>query len=245
MKHIDRIAPTRRPKGPVAGYQRWSDLVFLHWPVPLEALRPLVPESLSIDTYDGVAWVGIVPFAMRDVRPSRFWPKGMGFNFLETNVRTYVHVEGEDPGVYFFSLDAASWPAVKVARSMWSLPYHEAKMDYHLEGVRYRYDTTRKRANASLSLELTLGGKMEAAAPDSLEFFLFERYLLHVERRGSLMTGQVHHSPYPTRKAKVERCEQSLLRAAGFDVDGLPHLAHYSAGVDVDIFALRRRAHYG
>ena len=117
---IDRTGPTLRPNRPVRGYQKWRSLLFLHWPVPLETLRPLVPKSLEIDLYDGVAWVGVVPFAMFGVR-SRWWPPYQAFDFLETNVRTYVHHQGQ-PGVYFFSLDAASALAVWAAGGSGSCP---------------------------------------------------------------------------------------------------------------------------
>jgi uncharacterized protein YqjF (DUF2071 family) len=127
MEMIDRIAPTRRPAGEVRGYQRWRDLLFLHWIVPEQALRALVPASLQIDTYGGNAYVGLVPFLMLGVRPA-WLPEQLGFDFLEANLRTYVHVDGRDPGVYFFSLEAASWLAVRAARLGWGLPYHHARM---------------------------------------------------------------------------------------------------------------------
>src|SRR5688572_18438599 len=95
-REIDRITLTLRPARPIVGYQRWRDLLFLHWPIPVEVLRPLVPEPLSIDTYEGVAYVGLVPFWMIGVRPT--WaPERSAFRFLETNVRTYTHLEGRDP----------------------------------------------------------------------------------------------------------------------------------------------------
>jgi uncharacterized protein YqjF (DUF2071 family) len=101
MEPIDRITPTQRPSRKTQGYQRWRDLLFLHWTVPEQVLRSLVPPALEIDTYGGDAYVGLVPFAMLGVRP--VWlPERMGFDFLETNVRTYVHTGGRDPGVYFF-----------------------------------------------------------------------------------------------------------------------------------------------
>ena len=107
---IDRIAPTRRPAGTAAGFQRWRSLLFLHWPVPVEVLRSLIPAELDLDLHDGVAYVGVVPFAMQGIRP--WWcPEALAFNFLETNVRTYV-LNGGKPGVYFFSLDANSRAAV-------------------------------------------------------------------------------------------------------------------------------------
>ena len=137
---IDRIAPTRRPRGPAAGTQRWRDLLFVHWPVPAASLRPLVPRRLEIDTFEGTAFLGIVPFAMEGVR-FRGTPEALGMAFLETNVRTYVHVEGRDPGVYFFSLDAASLLAVVTARVTFGLPYFFADMEMRREDRTVSYGT--------------------------------------------------------------------------------------------------------
>ena len=126
MVVIDRVSPTHRPSGPARGYQQWRSLLFLHWPVPINVLRLLVPAELELDLLDGVAYVGVVPFVMQGVRP-RWWPQRGAFEFLETNVRTYVHHQGR-PGVYFFSLDAASRLAVWAARRFWGLPYFHAEM---------------------------------------------------------------------------------------------------------------------
>ncbi len=239
MSTIDRITATRRPEGKAAGYQAWQDLFFLHWPVPHEALRPLVPPELELDAFDGQAWVGLVPFAMRTIRPWRWWPRALAFDFLETNLRTYVHVAGRDPGVYFFSLEASSWLAVRAARALWSLPYHHARMSMTRAGDRVDYTTTRRAGGATLHLEASVGAPLGPQAPDSLEFFLFERYLLHTVGRGRLLTGQVHHTPYPVHAATVHRCEQTLDRAAGLDLSGPPPLTHFAPGVTVDMFALR------
>src|SRR5215213_9215217 len=103
---IDRVAPTRRPPRHPVMYQVWSHLLFLHWAVPVAALRPLVPPGLEIDTFDGRAYVGLIPFTMTGVRPAGI-PAIPGFSDAhEVNVRTYVHRDGRDPGVWFFSLDA-------------------------------------------------------------------------------------------------------------------------------------------
>ena len=122
---MDRLSPTYQPNRKVGGHQKWRQLLFMHWPVPIEELRPLVPERLSLDLWEGKAYLGVVPFIMRDVAP--WWlPSFFAFNFLETNLRTYVHLDGEEPGVYFFSLDAASRLAVWAARMGWGLPYFYA-----------------------------------------------------------------------------------------------------------------------
>ncbi len=213
---IDRIAPTLRPYNPVVGFQRWRDLLFLHWPVPIEVLRPLVPVQLGIDTFEGVAYVGLVPFWMIGVRP--WWaPERVAFRFLETNVRTYVHVDGLDPGVYFFSLEAASRVAVAVARAQFGLPYFWASMRMRRAGQRIEYRTRRLLGgHARSQVTFEPGEHLGASAPGTLEHFLIERYYLHVWRRGKLWRGQVHHTPYPVQRARVLSLRDELIGAAGF-----------------------------
>lgn len=237
---IDRIAPTRRPTGPVRGYQRWRTLLFLHWPVPEEALRALLPRPLEIDTFEGQAYVGIVPFAMQGVRP-RWAPEALSFDFLETNVRTYVHVEGRDPGVFFFSLDAASRIAVTAARAGWSLPYFYAAMNLERDGDEVRYSLHRRSGDRPrMQVRYEIGEPLGPSEPESLRFFLAERYLLYVERGGRLWSGQVHHTPYPVQSARVLSLEEQLVSAAGLPApDGPPPLAHFAEGVDVDVYALK------
>ena len=245
---MDRIAPTRRPKRTVAGYQRWSELLFLHWPVKESDLRQIVPRSLTIDVFDGYAYVGLVPFAMSGVRPTSWWPRALSFEFLETNLRTYVHVAGRDPGVYFFSLDAASWLAVKGARWGWGLPYFHARMSSRRDGDVLTYHSRRKRrANrhslGHVEVSCRITDDLGVSHPDTLEHFLFERYLLHVVRGQHLYTGQVHHTPYSVRLATLEHCEQGLAQAWNIPIamSETPPLVHYSPGVDVEIFSLQKQ----
>jgi uncharacterized protein YqjF (DUF2071 family) len=239
---IDRLSPTRRPARRPVGYQSWRELLFLHWPVSTEALRPLVPAQLSLDLYQGVAYVGLTPFVVQYARAA--WaPHPFSLDFLETNVRTYVHFDGRDPGVYFFSLDAASRIAVAGARAAFGLPYWHARIRRHRHdgvtdyGVR-RLSHTRPR----LTVTYQLGQPLGAADPGTLEHFLVERYLLHVERRGALWTTQVHHSHYPLQQAQVLEIRDELIRAAGLpEPGGPPPLVHYAPGVDVEIFPPQRR----
>ena len=238
---MDRIAPTRRPEGPNAGTQRWRDLLFLHWEVPAKALRPLVPAALDLDLHDGVAYVGLVPFAMEGVRP-RFLPRGTGLSFLETNVRTYVSFRGGAPGVYFFSLEAASWLAVQVARAQWGLPYFHARMTRHITQTsggetRIDYHSVRRGGGPRLDVSWTVDAPLGPAAPDTIEHFLLERYYLYVARSGHLYRGQVHHPPYPAAAADVHHVKDELVGAAGLpSVSSTPVFAHCSAGVDVEVF---------
>ena len=236
---IDRVAPTRRPAGPARGYQRWLELLFAHWPVPRELLRPLVPAALELDDFEGTCYVGIVPFRMEGVRPA--WaPEALAFSFLETNVRTYVHVAGRDPGVFFFSLDAASRIAVRTARLVWNLPYFHARMSAEHRGARCDYRMHRtERPAAALDVSWERGEALGPSLPGSFEHFLLERYLLYVERGGRLWSGQVHHAPYPAHRPEVGDIEQTLLSAAGLGSGhGAPPVVHCSPGVEVEIFDL-------
>lgn len=253
-RSIDRIAPTRRPDGRPAGYQRWRQLSFLHWRVPVAGLRRLVPGPLAIDTFDGEAFVGIVPFTMHGVRP-RWAPAVPGVSsFHETNLRTYVHRDGADPGVWFFSLDAANRLAVALARAFWHLPYHHAQMTLVAGEREIRYSSRRSRAGRRAderSSRRDADGAMFAgtcrpigepgpARPGTLEHFLAERYLLYAQRRdGGLRIGQVHHAPYPLQTAELTDWDESLLAAAGIARPAAPPLVHFASGVDVEVFALR------
>jgi uncharacterized protein len=234
---IDRISPTRRPAGKAAGFQRWRSLLFLHWPAPVEVLRSLVPAELSLDLHDGVAYVGVVPFGMQGVRP--WWcPEAFAFHFLETNVRTYV-LNGDKPGVYFFSLDANSRVAVFAARTGWGLPYHYARMEMSRSGDEIRYRTRRTSTGAAHQVRYQLGENLGPSQPVTLEHFLIERYLLFVKHKGQLLTGRVHHTPYPVQKVHLLEVHDELMAAAGVRVTcQLPALAYYSPGVDVEIFSL-------
>lgn len=235
---IDRIGPTNRPARRARGFQKWRSLLFMHWPVPVETMRRLVPESLELDLYEGVAYVGVVPFAMQGVRP-RWWPASLAFNFLETNVRTYV-CQGDQPGVYFLSLEAASGLAVWAARQFWGLPYYHADMSMNRHAEEVRYETVRRRTDVRHEVRYQVEEQLGPSQPGSLEFFFLERYLLFVERNEKTYAGQVYHTPYPAHRAEVLEVKDGLLSAAGVEgCVGLPTFAHYSPGVDVEVFDLR------
>jgi len=224
---IDRLAPTRRPEGKAAGFQKWRNLLFVHYALDAEIVRALVPPSLELDLWEGQAHVGLVPFEMKDIR-SAWMPRPSALNFLETNVRTYVHKNGE-PGVFFFSLEASSWLAVQVARTGWGLPYFHATMSTDGQGT---YRSTRKSGGAMVDAKWTLGELLGPSTPGTYEHFVLERYLLFSKHGKELRKGQVHHVPYPAQRVTLERWQQSLFPQA----TGQPFAAHFSSGVDVEVF---------
>ncbi len=240
------------PEGRPAGYQTWSDLLFLHWRVPADELRPLIPRELAIDTYDGSAWVGIVAFDMSNIRPWWFPPVPGVSYFRETNVRTYVRSANGTPGVWFFSLDASNALAVFIARWKWNLPYFRANMQIVRNGnsIGYRsYRPSRDDGLGRLNVQAEIGDLWNSAddsslvglaQPESLEYFLVERYSLFCESpNGTLYEGRVYHRPYPIKQATVTGLEESLLEPSQIQAGSdLAHAA-FSDGVDVEVFPLR------
>lgn len=237
---IDRIAPTRAPEQAQVLWQTWADLLFVHWELPAEVLAPHLPRGLTLDTFEGRAFVGVVPFTMKDIRPV-YLPAVPGISdFHETNVRTYVHVEGRDPGVWFFSLDAASRLGVFLGRSWFKLPYHHARMDLVHGDGEIRHDTQRSAdPKARCHARYTPRGPVRTAEPCTLEHFLLERYILYTQRGGALVQGRVHHTPYPFQDVALHELDETLVAAAGVTrPEGPPALRHYSSGVRVRIYPL-------
>ena len=246
---IDRFAPTRRPARRVVMYQGWRDLTFLHWSFSPDVIRPLIPHGLELDLFEGRAYVGLVPFTMLGVRPAGLPPVRGLSRFHETNVRTYVHFQGRDPGVWFFSLDAANPTAVRVARGLFHLAYHYARMFLEREQTALTetsnailYAGVRRWPGpvpASYLIRAEAVGPVQPAHPGTLEFFLAERYLLYTVWRDQIYQGQVHHTPYPLQACRVHTLHETLMASAGIARPSEQPLAHFSPGVDVEIFSLR------
>jgi len=245
---IDRSSLTQRPLRRHVMYQEWRHLTFLHWEVPVELLRPLVPRALELDLYQGRAFIGLVPFTMCGVRPIGVPSIPLFSRFHETNVRTYVHFQGRDPGVWFFSLDAANPLAVVLARAWYRLPYFHARMSLIRSGFQTEgsgevvtYSSRRLRSGSSPAecrVSCRPGGPIAPAEPGTLEHFLAERYLLYTEYRGRLLSGRVFHTPYPLQSAEVLDLEETLLSVAGLPRPDHAPLAHFSPGVRVRVYPL-------
>lgn len=230
--------------------QRWRDLLFIHWAVEPALIRPFIPADLELDLFEGRAFLGLVPFTMTGVRPVSLPPVRGLSSFHETNVRTYVHSGGKDPGVWFFSLDAANRVAVLLARMLFHLPYWSARMflEHESRGAIdgpgcILYAGTRSwqgPSSASYLIRAEVTGPVEPARPGTLEHFLAERYWLYTRWRDRTYQGQVHHTPYPLQKATVLSLDETMLEASGLVRPAGSPLVHYARGVDVDVFPLRR-----
>ena len=230
--------------------QKWRDLLFIHWPINPEALRPLIPSPLELDLFEGTAYVGLVPFTMTGVRPVGL-PAVAGLSsFHETNVRTYVRLADRDPGVWFFNLEAANSIAVRLARRLFHLPYHYARMflehesDATAPSSQRRSSTPAHAAGLVRCQRRTPSGPSPSArsnrprpAPSNTSWSNAISSSPH--GKVELYQGRVHHTPYPLQSAKLLSLDETLLAAAGIERPEIAPLAHFAAGVNVEVFPLR------
>jgi uncharacterized protein YqjF (DUF2071 family) len=223
----------------------WRDLLFMHWPVGAEVLRPLVPPALSLDTFDGSAWLGIVPFRMTGVRP-RFVPAVRPLSdFPEINLRTYVTAGGR-PGIWFFSLDAHNPVAVRLARATFHLPYFDAEMSCVASGNGVLYRSVRADSGAQpaeFAARYGPSGEPFESGPGTLENFLTERYCLYAAyRRGNVRRGDVHHHLWPLQPAQAEVEKLAMTEQIGVTLPDAAPLLHFSERLDVLAWLPRRIA---
>jgi uncharacterized protein YqjF (DUF2071 family) len=217
-------------------HQRWTNLLFAHWPVSPERLRPLIPPSLALDTFDGTAWVGVIPFHMSNVRPRYVPPLPWVSAFHELNVRTYVRV-GDRAGVWFFSLDASNPLAVRAARAAVHLPYYDARMQMNVgadDSVTYRSDRTHGGAPAAMfEGHYRPEGAVYRAAPGTLDHFLVERYELFSTAPHGLISVRIAHPSWPLQRASAHITRNTMAAAAGIHLTGEPAHLHFAKRVDV------------
>jgi hypothetical protein len=227
--------------------QQWHDLLFAHWPIPVATLRALVPPTLDLDTFDGAAWIGVVPFRMAGVRP-RLAPAVPWLSaFPELNVRTYVKARPPAPprpGVFFFSLEAANPLAVIIARRWFKLPYFHAQMQLADTGSQFAY-RSRRTHRAAPAADFVGAywpvGPSFTAQSGTLEHWFTERYSLYTaDGRGRTLIGEIHHLPWPLQPAEADIQVNTMTAASGITLPDTPPLLHFAHHLNVLIWPLRR-----
>lgn len=215
-------------------FQSWVCLTFLHWQYPAEAIRPLLPSGLQPDTFGGAAWIALTPFTVAGLRPPLLPALPWISTFPEMNLRTYVRGPQGGPGIWFFSLEAASWAAVLGARVSYGLPYRWADMRVNCGSQEIEYVSRRRFSAARATIVVRPGAAIE---PDELEVFLTARFRLYSALAGRLVFADVEHAPWPLASATLLRFEQNLIEYSGLPKpDGEP-LVHFSPGVRVRVGA--------
>jgi uncharacterized protein YqjF (DUF2071 family) len=228
--------PWPLPTGQPAMTMTWRNLLFAHWPLPPDALRSKIPPSLELETFDGAAWIGIVPFEMRNVGPYRIPRTPWRSAFPELNVRTYVRA-GDHSGVFFFSLDAANPVAVRLARRWFYLPYFNARMSVLTDGEWIDYRSERRHRGfpgGEFLGRYRPSGEVRRSTSGTLDHWLTERYCLYsVDRAGRARRGDINHAPWPLQPAIAEIGLNSVVDAHGIVLPDLPPLLHFAKRLDV------------
>lgn len=215
----------------------WDELTFIHWPFRPEAVQRLLPKGLEVETIDGRAWVGVVPFFLRVGLP-HVRPVPWLSCFAETNVRTYVRSADGERGIWFFSLDAARLGAVLVARATYRIPYFWSQMGLERDGSTIRYSCRRRwprPRGARSTATIEIGDLYQPAELSDLDHLLTARWALYSAPLSGLHVARAHHQPWPLHRAQLTHLYDELVVAAGLpDPEGTP-LVHYSPSVEVRI----------
>ena len=218
--------------------QGWTELAYFHWAYEPEVVQRRLPAGVTIDTFDGSAWVGLIPFEMRDVQLGPTPPVPWLGTFIEINVRTYVVDSLGRRAVWFFSLDVPRSAIVAVARSVFALPYCWARASHVRDADEHRYEMRRRwprRAGASAEMSFAVGDAIPDDDVSYLDHFLTARWALITQRRSRLLCGQVRHPRWPLHRVEDVHIDQSVIEAAGLPSPVGSPRALYSPGVDVEV----------
>lgn len=236
---VEPITPhPSTPNRRVVLRQQWVELAYFHWRYEPEIIQQRLPAGVTVDTFDGAAWVGLIPFEMRNVQLGPTPPLPWLGSFIEINVRTYVVDSLGRRAVWFFSLDVPRSVIVAVARSVFALPYCWANASHERDGNRHRYEMTRRwprRPGTFAQMGFTVSEAIEDDDVSDLDHFLSARWALVTRRRKQLLCGQVRHPRWPLQRVTDVAIGQTVIEAAGLPAPkGSPH-ALYSPGVDVEV----------
>lgn len=235
--------PWPMPSGPWIMTQSWLQLLFVHWCFDPEQIQALIPPPLELDTFNGKAYVAVVPFQMKNVCPRFVPPVPWLSAFPELNVRTYVTYQGK-PGVWFFSLDAGNPIAVQVARKGFFLPYYDARMHLKQKGplIDYVSHRTHRGAHpADLIARYQPTGPVYLSQKDTLEYWLTERYCLFSRSpSGQIYCGEIQHAPWPLQPAKAEFKLNTMTMPVGLKLPEQAPILHYVDRIDVLVWALKK-----
>lgn len=221
--------------------QGWHDLVALHWRYEPAQVQALLPPGFAVDTFDGSAWVGLIPFQMRAIRFGGLPSFGAWSTFPETNIRTYIVDPTGRRGVWFFSLDISRLVPTVVARLSYRLPYCWATMSMHVEGHgeggTRRYQSRRRwpPGEATSDVAVRIGRQLIGPDVTGLDHFLTARWALGTTFGRRLMWAKVSHSPWSIYAAEVLDCTESLVAATGLRPPSGEPVARWSPGVEVRI----------
>lgn len=214
------------PKGNWKYYQEWNNALFIHWAVPADILQKHIPENLTLDIFEGNAYVSLVAFTMEKIRPRQLPAVAYISDFHEINLRTYIDIDNKK-GVYFISMEAGKSLSAFIARSMSGLPYEKALM--FRDNKRY----TSKNVKKDFELDAVFEVKETVTAKTDLDRWLTERYSLYLDEKNNLYRYEVHHKEWEIKNVEFKTLNLKY-KIGDFDLSKQkPDLMHYSDGVKV------------
>ena len=236
--------PRPLPSGRWLIKQRWNDLLFAHWPVPASVLATLIPEGLQVDTFQGSAWLGMMPFWMDRIRVRGLPPIPGARSFPDLSLRTYVREERTGtPGVVCLSLDASNLLGVAAGHAFYRLPYHWAEMRMEQRTEReFAFYSRRRFAGRRVVFKALYRGlgpspKLAESRPGTLEYFLMERYCLFTTNRaGQPIRANLHHTSWPLEEAEAEIEQNDLVEVLGLRLPDQKPVLHYSRELAVYVW---------
>lgn len=238
--------------------QGWNNLAAIHWRYRPDEVQVLLPDGFTVDTFDGSAWVGLIPFQMNRIRVPGLRPFGRWSTFPETNVRTYIVDPDGRRGVWFLSLDINRLVPTMVARITYRLPYCWSSMrigsvsasdspsspnvlsdspDGRYEETMWTYESRRRwpKGDAASLVSVRVGRRLDPEELTDLDHFLSARWALGTRLAGRIMWAKVAHPAWSLHEAKVVTCDESLLLASGLSSPLGDHVVRWSPGVEVAI----------
>jgi uncharacterized protein YqjF (DUF2071 family) len=227
------------PQSPLLMYQKWRNLLFLHWEYDALEIQKTLPAGLSVDLFNNKAYVGLIPFWVNDARPPFFPALPYLSNFYELNFRTYVYDSAHRPGIWFYSLDANHKIATQLARMLIGVPYRYAKINSHRQKEEITFDCELYNKIIKFIYEPSKNNTYKAP-PHSLEFFLIERYILFSLHNKKLKYLYVRHDPYDLKSVilKYFNIDSYNFNNSLFPL-GTPDHIVFSPGVDTKIYMLK------
>jgi uncharacterized protein YqjF (DUF2071 family) len=224
--------------------QRWNDLLLAHWPVPVSQLAPLLPPGLQLDTFQGGAWLGAVPFWV-DQRKFRGIPLLPGLHgFPELNLRTYVRDQQTGtPGFYNFSMDTGSLFAVAATRLFFNLPCSWAEMHLTQRTEReFAVYSRRWFCHKPVIFSARYRGlgptrRLAEMRSGTLEHFLTERHCLFVRNgTGQTVRANIHAVSSPLEDAEAEIDRNDLAAAIGIQLTTQEPVFYYARRLAVYVW---------
>lgn len=206
-------------------YQEWNHVLFLHWKVPFDILRTIVPEKLNVDTFEGAAYVSLVAFIMQNIRPRNLPAVKFISEFDEVNVRTYIDNDGRK-GVYFLNIEAGKTLSVLIAKMLSGLPYEKATISRE----NGRYTSVNIEKNFSLDAEFAVRERMTNKS--ALDSWLTERYCLYLHKGGANYRYDIHHNEWAIKNVDIKQLALKY-HIGRLSLTDTPDLMHYSEGVKV------------